>query len=68
MKANETNGRPEPPAEAPDPLAEAEALRAALAEAAQRAARLVAVLRHRRKEQKALSQVWTSLKSLNPGP
>ena len=74
MRTHESNGhppdgRPDPPrAESPDPLAEAEALRAALADAAQRAARLVAVLRSRRKEQRALSQVYSSLKSLHLGP
>ena len=74
MKTHETNGhppngKPDPhQAELPDPLAEAEALRSALADAAQRAARLVAVLRNRKKEQRALSQVYSSLKSLNLGP
>jgi hypothetical protein len=74
MKPHETPGpdrpaRPDPPAgDAPDPLAEAEALRAALAEAAGRAARLVAALRHRRREKKALETAWTSLKALNLGP
>ncbi len=47
-----------------DPLAEAEGLRAALADALHRATKLVARLRGRRKEQKALASVWTSLKSL----
>ena len=37
------NGRDDPPADLPDPLAEAEALRNALAEAAHRAGRLVAL-------------------------
>ena len=74
MKTHESNGHPPngrpdpPPAETPDPLAEAEALRATLADAAQRAARLVAVLKNRKKEQRALSQVYSSLKSLNLGP
>ena len=74
VKPHETNGRPPagkpapPPAEQPDPLAEAEALRAALADAAHRAARLVALLRGRKREQRALSQVYSSLKSLNLGP
>jgi hypothetical protein len=74
VKTHESNshppdGRPDPPpTESPDPLAEAEALRAALADAAQRTARLVAVLRSRKKEQRALSQVYSSLKSLNLGP
>jgi hypothetical protein len=52
----------------PDPLAEAEALRAALADAAARAARLVAVLKHGRREKKAMASVWTSLRQLNLGP
>ncbi len=72
MKPHETNGhlpngRHDPPPDAPDPLAEAEALRAALAEAAGRAARLVAALKARKKEQRALASVWTSLKTLNLG-
>ena len=74
MKTHESNGHPPsgrpdpPPTESPDPLAEAEALRSTLTDAAQRAARLVAVLRNRKKEQKALATVYTSLKSLNLGP
>ena len=74
VKPNETNGRPpedrpDPPAgEPPDPLAEAEGLRAALAEAAARAARLVAALKAKQKEKKALTQVWSSLKALNLDP
>jgi len=71
MKPTETNGHsadPPPPAGGTfDPLAEAEALRAVLAEGAARAARLVAALRHRKREQKALTQAWSSLKSLNLG-
>lgn len=47
-----------------DPLAEAEELRAALADALGRATKLVSRLRGRKKEQKALTSVWTSLKSL----
>jgi hypothetical protein len=57
-----------PPDEAPDLLAEAEALRVARAEAAARAARLVAALKARKREQRALTQVWSSLESLNLGP
>lgn len=58
-----------PPAGDPiDPLAEAEGLRAALAEAVTRATRLVAALRQFRKERRALSAAWTSLKQLNLGP
>jgi hypothetical protein len=60
--------RPLPPADAPDPLALAEGLRQTLADAHAAAARLVAALRGKRKEQKALSQVFASLKSLNLTP
>lgn len=59
--ATDTDGEPN------DPLAEAEALRAALAESLQRLGRLVTALRTRRKEQKALTQVWSSLKNLQLG-
>lgn len=63
------NGRPAPPpADAPDLLAEAEALRGALADAVLKAGRLVAALKHHRKQKKALETAWTSLKSLHPGP
>ncbi len=58
---------PEPNAESFDPLVEAEGLRAALADVATRAARLVAALRHLRKEKRALANVWSSLKDLNLG-
>ena len=59
---------PPPPANGTfDPLTEAEALRALFAEGAARATRLVAALRHRKREQKALTQAWSSLKSLNLG-
>ena len=70
MRPHDTNGNGRhdpPPADAPDPLAEAEALRAALAEAAARAGRLVGALKARKKEQRALASVWTSLKTLNLG-
>jgi hypothetical protein len=60
----ETNGHPSRD-EPPDPLELAEELRAALADAATKAARLVAALRHTRKEKKALASVLTSLKQLN---
>ncbi len=53
--------------EALDPIAEADALRSALGEAHHRLSRLLAALRLKKKEQKALSQVWSSLKSLNLG-
>ena len=62
------NGRDDPPADLPDPLAEAEALRNALAEAAHRAGRLVARLKHARREKKALASVWAGLKQLNLDP
>lgn len=58
---------PEPNGEALDPLVEAEGLRAALADVATRATRLVAALRHLRKEKKALASVWSSLQQLNLG-
>jgi hypothetical protein len=72
--SHETNGhtptgRPDPPAgDAPDPLVAAEELRLALADALGQAGRLVAALKSRRKEQKALTQVWSSLKALRLGP
>jgi hypothetical protein len=74
VKSNEPNGRrpdgrPDPPeGEPPDPLAEAEGLRSILVEAATRAARLVAALKAKQKEKKALTQVWSSLQALNLGP
>ena len=48
-----------------DPLELAEDLRAALAEATNKAARLVAALRTSKKEKKALATVLTGLKQLN---
>ncbi len=57
--------RPHPPPESPDPLALAESLRQSLADAHAAAAKLVAALKGRRKEQKALAGVFASLKSLN---
>ncbi len=70
MKTPEANGHPRPdppPADPVDPLAEAESLRAGLIDAAHRAGRLVAALKHRRRERKALTQAWSSLQSLNLG-
>lgn len=61
------NGRHDPP-DAADPLAAAEELRAALGDALTAASRLVASLKHQKKEKKALTQVWSSLKALNLGP
>ena len=63
------DGRHDPPAaDPPDPPAVAEELRAALADAVTRAGRLVAALKYKRKQQRALTQVWSSLRALNLGP
>ena len=61
--------RPDPghPPDGPDPLAAAEDLRAALADAAGKAARLVAALKAGRKEKRALASVWAGLKQLHLG-
>ena len=71
MKPVERNGPSPEPAEtceASDPLGEAERLRSLLAEATQAAGRLVTLLKSKKKEQKALATVYSSLKSLNLGP
>ena len=60
------NGRHDPPDA--DPLLLAEELRAALSDALAAASRLVGALKHQKKEKKALTQVWSSLKALNLGP
>jgi hypothetical protein len=60
--------RPHPPPDSPDPLALAEQLRQSLADAHAAAARLVTALKGRKREQKALSQVYASLKSLHLTP
>lgn len=65
---HETNGRPPDDRPDPDPLAAAEELRAALGDALAAAARLVAALKHRKKEQKALASVYAGLKALNLAP
>jgi hypothetical protein len=63
------NGRHDPPAaDPPDLLAAAEELRAAVADTLVKAGRLVAALKSRKREQRVLGQVWTSLKALNLGP
>ena len=59
---------PRDPGEPPDPLGEAEAIRTTLADLLTRANRLVSQLKSRKKEQRALTQVWSSLKALNLGP
>ena len=70
MKPPDTNGslpsRADPP-DGLDPLAEAEALKSALTEAAFRAGRLVQLLKQTRKEKRVLQSAWTALKSLNLG-
>ena len=71
MKLPAPNGQPHDRNDATepvDPLAEAEQLRAFLADATQAASRLVAMLKAKKKEQKALATVYSSLKSLNLGP
>jgi hypothetical protein len=74
VKPTETNGHspsgrhnPPSPGEPPDPLVAAEELRAALADVLAKASRLIAALKHSRKEKKALSAVWAGLKQLNLG-
>jgi hypothetical protein len=57
----------EPEPANPDLLAEAEGLRVALVELAQRAGRLIALLKSRKKDERVLNQVWSSLKSLQLG-
>ena len=66
----DTNGHPpDPPAaDPPDLLTAAEELRAAISDALTKAGRLVAALKSRKREQRVLGQVWTSLKALNLGP
>ena len=67
---NRTEPPPEraDPSEPNDPLLEAERLRTLLFEAMQSAGRLVTLLKSKRKEQKALATVYSSLKSLNLRP
>lgn len=67
MKSVEPHSNGHAEGEALDPLVEAEALRNALTETLQRLSRLVTALRSRKKEQRALTQVWSSLKSLQLG-
>ena len=56
----------EPP-EPLDPLAEAEALKAMLTDAANRASRLVQRLKQSRKQKRVLESAWTALQSLKLG-
>ena len=61
------SGQAEPAGEPVDPLAEAEALRAALGEAVARSARLVSALKNHRRQRKAIESAWTSLQQLKLG-
>jgi hypothetical protein len=63
----ESNGHTSPRGDPADPLELAEELRAALADAAGKAARLVAVLRQGKREKKVLSALMTNLQQLNLG-
>jgi hypothetical protein len=67
----ERNGEPpidHPPADDVfDPLTEAEALRAALAEVGRRVSRLIASLRLLQKQRRALHTAWSSLRHLGLG-
>jgi hypothetical protein len=68
VRPPENNGHSSQPRGDPiDPLAAAEDLRIALADAATKAARLVAALKQSKKEKKVLSAVLTNLKQLNLG-
>lgn len=69
---SEPNGRHPPapvenPAEWLDPLAEAEALRAALSEAAVRVGRLLQCLKQWKRHRRVLESAFTSIKSLGLG-
>ena len=65
----ERNGLAEVPADASfDPLAEAEALRIALTEAATHVTRLLGWLKQFRKERRALASAYSSLRQLNLSP
>jgi hypothetical protein len=73
MHEHMSNGRPAPearPALTPeDPLAEAEAVRALLAEAQSRLSRLVAALKQHRRQARAVQATVASLRQLPPlGP
>jgi hypothetical protein len=57
----------EEPEEALDPLAEAEGLRVALAEAGRRTGRLISSLRHLHKQRRVFQTAWSSLRQLGLG-
>jgi hypothetical protein len=65
----EKNGHPplDPAGEVMDPIAEAEALRAALTEAGRRLGRLVVSLRQIQKRQRVFQTAWSSLQHLQIG-
>jgi hypothetical protein len=63
-----SNGRPPEPAEVPDPLVEAEAVKTALHEALTRLTRLAGALRHFKKQQRTVQSVMASLRQLHPSP
>ena len=65
MKSSETNGHHVSRDDPQDPLVVAEELRTALADAAMKAAKLVAALKVGRKEKKVLATVFAGLKQLN---
>ncbi|VTU01478.1 Uncharacterized protein OS=Pirellula staleyi (strain ATCC 27377 / DSM 6068 / ICPB 4128) GN=Psta_3409 PE=4 SV=1 [Gemmataceae bacterium] len=65
MKTTDAPGPSGPRGDPPDPLVAAEELRDALADAAAKAARLVAALRAGRREKKVLASVYAGLKQLN---
>lgn len=68
MTPPETNGPAPPRGDPPDPLAAAEELRAALADAAAKAGRLVAALKQTGKQKRALATVLSGLKQLKLAP
>jgi len=65
MKPSETNGHPVSRDDPQDPLLVAEELRSALADAALKAAKLVAALKAEKKTKKVLTSVFAGLKQLN---
>jgi hypothetical protein len=62
------NGRQAEPSDAFDPLAEAEALKAALQEAMNRSTRLIAGMRQFRKQHKAVASAVASLRQFQLTP
>ena len=65
---NQGNGRAPEPANLPDPLEEAEAIKTTLQEVFLRSTRLIAVLRQYRKQHKAVTSAMASLRQLNLTP